>query len=147
MVEGRIGHLIPPPRARSSRVAGKSHRRQRASAAFALSYLLWLGARGQSAFQLAGTGQSLLLVCSGPLSAVPLTLFAAGARRLPLSLVGLLQYVSPSLQLLLGVYLWHEPFNGVRLIGYALIWLALIIYSVESLWTARQLRRPGGVAT
>jgi chloramphenicol-sensitive protein RarD len=112
-----------------------------------LSYLLWLAARGQNAFQSAGTEQSLLLACSGPLSAVPLTLFAAGARRLPLSLVGVLQYVSPSLQLLLGVYLWHEPFNGVRLIGYALIWLALVIYSVESVWTARQLRRSGGLAT
>ena len=85
--------------------------------------------------------QSLLLALSGPLSSIPLLLFAAGARRIPLSLVGVLQYISPTLQLLLGIFVWHEPFAPARLLGYALIWLALPIYSAEGLWAARLRRR------
>ena len=70
-----------------------------------------------------------------------LLLFAAGARRIPLSLVGVLQYISPTLQLLLGIFVWHEPFTLARLAGYALIWLALVIYSAEGVWAARLRRR------
>ena len=108
---------------------------------FAGSFIGWLAYHGQSALLAAGPGQSALLVLSGPLSSVPLLLFAAGARRIPLSLVGVLQYISPSLQLMLGVFVWHEPFNLERFVGYALIWLALIIYSVEGAWVARLRRR------
>jgi chloramphenicol-sensitive protein RarD len=68
-------------------------------------------------------------------------MFAAGARRIPLSLIGILQYISPTLQLLLGVLVWHEPFNGDRLVGYALIWLALGVYSVEGVRAAKLRRR------
>jgi chloramphenicol-sensitive protein RarD len=104
-------------------------------------YLIWLAREGQSSFAQAGPGQTALLVLSGPLSSVPLVMFAAGARRIPLSLVGVLQYISPTLQLLLGVLLWHEPFGGAKLIGYMLIWLALLIYSVEGAWAAKLRRR------
>src|SRR5690606_17553104 len=76
-------------------------------------------------------------------SSVPLLMFAAGARRIPLSLVGLLQYISPTLQLLLGVLVWREPFNAVKLVGYALIWLALMIYSADGAWAAQRRRRGG----
>jgi chloramphenicol-sensitive protein RarD len=107
----------------------------------AVVYLGWLGAREQNAFQWAGLGQSLLLALSGPLSSVPLLLFAAGARRIPLSLVGLLQYISPTLQLMLGVWVWHEPFSLLKAAGYALIWLGLLIYSIEGAWTAKLRRR------
>jgi chloramphenicol-sensitive protein RarD len=113
---------------------------------FALAYLVWLAYTGQNAFQSASLGQGLLLVLSGPLSSVPLLMFAAGARLIPLSLVGVLQYISPTLQLLLGVLVWHEPFSGVKLIGYALIWLALLVYSIEGAWTAARLRRRAGLA-
>jgi len=63
-------------------------------------------------------------------------LFAAGARRIPLSMLGLLQYIGPSLQLLLGVWLYHEPFGSARLIGFGLVWSALAIYSLEGMWRA-----------
>jgi chloramphenicol-sensitive protein RarD len=109
-------------------------------------YLLWLAREGQSSFAHASAGQAALLVLSGPLSSVPLVMFAAGARRIPLSLVGVLQYISPTLQLLLGVLLWREPFGGAKLCGYVLIWLALLIYSVEGAWAAKrraQLVQPG----
>ncbi len=107
----------------------------------AAGYLGWLGLHGQTAFQLSGSGQAALLVLAGPLSSVPLLMFAAGARRIPLSLIGILQYISPTLQLLLGVLVWHEPFNGAKLVGYALIWLALLVYSVEGAWAAKLRRR------
>lgn len=97
-------------------------------------YLVWQASVGSDAF-LHGTGTTqTLLAAAGPITAIPLLLFAAGARRIPLSLMGLLQYISPSLQLLLGVALYHEPFGGARLTGFALIWAGLALYSAESGW-------------
>jgi chloramphenicol-sensitive protein RarD len=106
----------------------------------AAGYLIWLGRTGQSGFVEGGLGQRLTLLAAGPLTSIPLLLFAAGARRIPLSLVGVLQYISPTLQLLLGIVMWHEPFQPEKLIGYALIWLALLLYSAESLWVWRRAR-------
>lgn len=76
---------------------------------------------------------SLLLIAAGPVTAIPLLMFAYGARRIPLSLVGLLQYIGPSLQLLIGVWLFNEAFDGLKLAGFALIWSGLLVYSVDSL--------------
>jgi chloramphenicol-sensitive protein RarD len=104
----------------------------------ALVYLLWLVQQGQSSFLQDGLGQRVALLCAGPLTAIPLVLFASGARRIPLSLVGVLQYISPTFQLLLGVLIWHEPFSPRKALGYALIWLALLLYSGESLWMWRR---------
>lgn len=73
------------------------------------------------------------MLLAGPLSALPLWLFSAGARRLPLATVGLVQYVSPTLQLALGVWVFGEPFDRERLIGFAFIWAALALVSAEAL--------------
>lgn len=103
------------------------------------AYLLWLAHLGQSGFVQADTPARLLLLAAGPITAAPLLLFAAGARRIPFSTLGLLQYVSPSLQLLIGVWLYHEPF-AERAIGYLLIWIALALFSVEGIvhgWRSR----------
>ena len=78
----------------------------------------------------------MLLAALGPITAIPLLLFAAGARRIRMSTLGLLQYVAPSLQLLLGVWVYNEPFGGKLLAGYAVIWSALALYSLEGLWQA-----------
>jgi chloramphenicol-sensitive protein RarD len=102
----------------------------------ALCGLLWLTIDGRSSFPGAPVSTQLLLLAAGPITAIPLLLFAAGARRIPLSLLGLLQYIGPTLQLLLGVWIYHEPFGGARLAGFALIWAALALYSAESLWRA-----------
>jgi chloramphenicol-sensitive protein RarD len=75
-----------------------------------------------------------LLFAAGPVTAVPLLLFAFGARRIPLSMLGLLQYIGPSIQLLLGIWLYHEPFGENRLIGFSLIWTGLFVYSVQGIW-------------
>ena len=76
---------------------------------------------------------TLLLISAGPVTAIPLLMFAYGARRIPLSLMGLLQYIGPSIQLLIGVWLFNEPFGEDNLAGFALIWLGLLIYSGDSL--------------
>ena len=101
------------------------------------AFFLLLPESGSShAFVNAGINTSLLLVAAGPVTAIPLLLFAYGARRIPLSLVGILQYIGPTIQLLLGIYLYNEAFSSTKLIGYGLIWCALGLYSIESLWQA-----------
>ncbi|MEO5734177.1 MAG: EamA family transporter RarD [Rubrivivax sp.] len=80
------------------------------------------------------------ILMSGPLTALPLLLFGAGARRLPLATLGLMQYIAPTIQLMLGVWIFHEPFEQTRLTGFVLIWLALLIVSVDAIRNARQAR-------
>ena len=107
----------------------------------AAAYLLWLAAQGAEHFTQAPWSLQALLALSGPVTAVPLLLFAAGARRIPFSTLGLLQYVAPTLQLLLGVWLFKEPFAGAKVAGYALVWSALAVFTGDSLWHAWRLRR------
>ena len=78
------------------------------------------------------------LVLAGPVTAIPLLWFAAGARRIPLATMGILQYISPSLQLALGVWLFHESFESSRLTGFLLIWAALLVYTLEGWWVRRR---------
>ncbi|WP_349656238.1 EamA family transporter RarD [Xanthomonas sp. 10-10] len=80
----------------------------------------------------------LLLIFGGVVTAVPLIGFAYGVRRIPLSLVGILQYIGPSLQLLLGVWFFHEPFDQGRAIGFAAIWIGLLLFVGDSVLRARQ---------
>ncbi|RZT38374.1 EamA family transporter RarD [Cupriavidus agavae] len=82
-----------------------------------------------------------LLLLAGPVTAVPLLFFAAGARRIPLSMLGILQYAGPTIQLMLGLWLWHEPFPVDKQIGYALIWVSLAIYAFEGLLVSRLKNR------
>jgi chloramphenicol-sensitive protein RarD len=100
----------------------------------ACAYLGWQYMGGSDAFTGAPLSAQLLLAAAGPITAIPLLMFAAGARRIPLSLLGLLQYIAPTLQFLLGVVLYHEPFGGARLVGFVLIWSGLAVYSLEGLW-------------
>ena len=80
----------------------------------------------------------LLLMLAGPVTAIPLLFFSAAARRIPLYLLGLLQYITPTGQMLLGLIVWHEPFSSAKIIGFAIIWTALAIYSLESIWFVRR---------
>ena len=106
----------------------------------ALAYLAWTGQGGQAAWTHAGPGLLASLLAVGPITAVPLLLFAAGARRIPLATLGLLQYISPMLQFLLGVWLLGETASPARLVGFGLIWAALLCYSVEGLWWQRMAK-------
>ena len=104
----------------------------------AAAYVVWLTVHGQNAFiNTDSTTTRLLLAAAGPITAIPLLLFASGARQIPLSVLGLLQYLSPTLQFLLGVWIFHEAFSADRLVGFALIWLALALFAAEGL-----LRKP-----
>jgi chloramphenicol-sensitive protein RarD len=107
----------------------------------AVGYLIWVEAQGRGSFAHTTAQINGLLAISGVVTAIPLLLFSAGARRVPLFLLGLLQYVSPTMQFLLGVFLFHEAFNVHRLIGFAFIWLALLFFSGEGLlWQRRHMR-------
>jgi len=99
----------------------------------AAGYLIWLSVQGNSAWSSAGVGLRALLLAAGPLTAAPLLCFTAGARRIPLSLLGVLQYLGPTLQLALGVLVFKEPFPATKLVGFALIWFSLLLYAVEGL--------------
>ncbi|HEY3598324.1 MAG TPA: EamA family transporter RarD [Paraburkholderia sp.] len=102
----------------------------------ALLYLAVVSLHGENGFAAGSVGVKVLLALAGPITAIPLLLFAAGARRIPLSMLGLIQYVTPTLQLLLGVLIYQEPFGGAQLIGYGAIWVALVVYSLDGLWRA-----------
>ncbi|MEW6760161.1 MAG: EamA family transporter RarD [Pseudomonadota bacterium] len=105
---------------------------------FAAVYVGWLTATGDNAFVNAPSDMTrILLVAAGPITAVPLLLFATGARKIPLSILGLLQYLSPTLQFLLGVWLFHEAFSSDRLVGFLMIWAALALFAGEGLWRSR----------
>jgi chloramphenicol-sensitive protein RarD len=104
----------------------------------ALITLFVLATRGELAFGHHGTGNALLLAGTGVITAIPLLLFGAGMRRLPLTVIGLLQYLAPVLQFAVGVGIRHEPMPTPRLIGFGLVWLALVVLTVDGV---RQQRR------
>lgn len=97
----------------------------------ALLYLVYADSIGKGAFLHTGAGSDLLMVGAGLITTVPLLMFASALQRIPLFLVGILQYITPTLQFLIGVLIYHEPFAYDKLIGFALVWVALIIFGVE----------------
>jgi chloramphenicol-sensitive protein RarD len=103
----------------------------------AAGYLLWLAATGRGAFARAAPGLDLLLLGSGLVTALPLVWFAAAARKLPLTTIGLLQFTAPSAAFLLGVFVYGEPFGAAQAACFGCIWLALLVYSLDALMGAR----------
>lgn len=98
----------------------------------ALIYLMFVQFTGTSAFLHQGALTDILLIGTGAVTSIPLLMFASAAREIPLTMIGILQYIAPTLQFLIGVFLYHEPFDQSRLIGFSLVWLALIIFWVEN---------------
>jgi chloramphenicol-sensitive protein RarD len=103
-------------------------------------FLTYLTFQGEPIFGPADPFTVGLLIFSGGLTAVPLLLFGGAARRINLSTLGLIQYIAPTIQLLLGVLVYQEPFSLDRAIGFSLIWIALFIYSIEGIVTMRKSR-------
>ena len=103
----------------------------------ALGYLFYISANSWGSY---GTGStiSLLLMLGGPITLIPLVLFASGVRRITYSTIGFLQYIAPSIALLLGIFVFHEEFGPNQLVTYGLIWTALAVYTVESIVFARK---------
>jgi len=110
-------------------------------APFALAFLAWQAHLGALAFANGSNSVRWLLVAAGPLTAVPLVLFTAGARRISFSLLGILQYLAPSLQWLVGIYVFHEDFDHHKALGFGLIWLALLVFALEGAWFGWQRAR------
>ena len=110
-------------------------------APIALGYILFLTARGDAEFGTNGSVHVALLVSTGIVTAIPLICFGAAATRVSLTTLGLLQYLAPTLQFALGVLLFHEPMPTMRWIGFGLVWVALVIFTAESInHRRRQLR-------
>ena len=113
----------------------------------ALAYLSYLGLKGDSSFGQASWVTTLLLALTGVITAIPLLFFASGARLVPLTTLGLLQYISPMMQFITGVFLFHEPFTSARLIGFCIIWVALLIFSVEGFFEWQKVANAAGAET
>jgi chloramphenicol-sensitive protein RarD len=103
----------------------------------ALAYLLFLDRAGTGAFLHSEPRINLLLVGAGFATTIPLLLFASAARRIPLLWIGLLQYIAPTIQFILGVTIYHEALTTQRLIGFSMVWAALIVFAVEGVLAHR----------
>lgn len=110
-------------------------------APLALSWLGWLHAEGAASFGQHGAVHDGLLLGAGVVTALPLLAFAAAANRVPLTLLGLLQYLAPTLQFACGVWLLHERVSPARWAGFGLVWAALLVFTADSLWRARRTPR------
>src|SRR5215216_5703736 len=98
----------------------------------ALLYLLIVERNGTGAFASESAETTLLLIGAGAVTTIPLLMFASAAKQIPLSVIGLLQYVAPTIQFLIGVFLYKEPFDHSHLIGFGIVWVALVIFWVEN---------------
>lgn len=116
-------------------------------APFAIGWLLWIGAQGTGGLGQWSIGTDAMLILGGTITAVPLLLFTAAAKRLPFSTLGFLQYLAPSLQFLMAVLLFGEHLTVPHIICFSAIWTALVIFSLDG-WRASVLRRraAGGLA-
>lgn len=108
----------------------------------ALIFLTFVDFSGTGAFLHEGALTDLLLIGAGAVTTIPLLMFASAARQIPLTVIGILQYIAPTIQFLIGVLVYHEPFDRSRLIGFGLVWIALIIFWVESYFANRVPVRP-----
>lgn len=109
-------------------------------APLALAYLAWALNSGQATFNHTDLPMQLLLLAAGPATAIPLLFFGAAAQRIPFGLLGMLQYIGPTLALTMGVWVLGEPFGPQRAVGFGIIWLACLIFSAELFWRSRQTR-------
>lgn len=110
----------------------------------ALAYLIYLEFLGVSAFGHIEATMSLLLILTGAATVLPLFLFVAAARKISMTNLGLLHYIAPTLQFLLGVFVYGEDFSPMRLIGFGFIWIALLIYSIDGIVAGRRKKKKIG---
>lgn len=101
-------------------------------------FLLWWHLNGTGALGRVDARTHGFILAAGLVTAVPLLLYAYGAQRIRLTTLGLLQYLAPTVQFVIGIFLYHEPFDAARLQAFALIWCGLILYCADSLWTQRK---------
>ena len=104
-------------------------------------FLVTAEVRGTGAFGHGGQQQLLLLAGSGLITSLPLLLFGFAAQRISLTHLGLLQYIAPSINLILGIFIYHEPFPPVRMVGFVLIWSALFLYLLEGIYLRKRIKK------
>jgi chloramphenicol-sensitive protein RarD len=107
----------------------------------AAAYLIFVELAGTGALLHSGRVRDVLMFGAGPITTLPLLLFAGGVRRIPLSLVGMLQYINPTMQILTAVFIYREPFTRTQLGGFGLVWAALAVFALEGYVTARLQER------
>jgi chloramphenicol-sensitive protein RarD len=111
----------------------------------AIAYLAWFADNAGAASPYGPITMVLLVAAAGPVTALPLLLFGAAARKIPLSVLGVIQYIAPSLQFLLAIFVFHEAFDPHKAIGYIAIWTGLAVFTAEAVWLASR-RRPEATA-
>jgi chloramphenicol-sensitive protein RarD len=109
---------------------------------FALIYLLFVESGGTAAFLHESASTTILLIGAGAVTTIPLLMFASAAKAIPLTVIGLLQYIAPTLQFLIGIFLYKEPFDRSHFIGFGIVWVALIIFWVENFLAHRMPVEP-----
>lgn len=109
----------------------------------ALIYLLFTDVTGGGAFVHAGISPTLLLIGAGAVTTIPLLMFASAAQNIPLSMVGVMQYIAPTMQFLLGVIVYKETFARFQLVGFGFVWLACLLFVIEGLWT--KMKKPENI--
>ncbi|MDT0166718.1 EamA family transporter RarD [Actinotalea sp. AC32] len=129
LIKNRVGRTVPAVTSLAVETA--------VLAPFALAYLVLLDAQGTGSWGEHGAGHALALAGTGVVTAVPLLLFGSAARRLPLSVVGLLQYAAPTVQFAVGVLVFGEEMPTARWVGFGLVWLALVVLTADGLRTGR----------
>lgn len=107
----------------------------------ALAFLAYLDVSGDASFGHRGVGNALLLACAGVLTAIPLLMFAGAANRVSMTVLGLLQYITPTMQFLLGILVFNESMTTARWLGFVLVWTALSIITTEAIVNRRRLMR------
>jgi chloramphenicol-sensitive protein RarD len=105
----------------------------------ALWYVMNLYLSGEGHFLMGNAAMNWLFIGAGIVTAIPLVLFSTGANNLPLNVLGFCQYLSPSLSLLLGIFLYHEPFTTVQLAGFSTIWISLVLFTISDFREQRHL--------
>ena len=113
----------------------------------ALVYLLIVEGRGDGVFLHSSAATDWLLAGTGVVTVMPLLLFASAVQRVPLSIIGVLQYIAPTIQLLLGIVVFREAFSSAQLTGFAFVWIALLLFGVDGVWAGRRARPEPGRGT
>ena len=107
----------------------------------AIGYVIWLQSHGTGHFIAGSTTDTILLLCCGLVTAVPLMIYANGAKLLRLSTIGIMQYIAPTMFFLIAVFVFDEPFGRAKMIAFPIIWLALVIYTTSMITQARAASR------
>jgi chloramphenicol-sensitive protein RarD len=108
----------------------------------AVAFLTLTGIFGKGAFLRIGLTTDMLLVGAGAITSITLLMFASAAQSLPLTIIGIMEYIAPTIAFLLGVLVYKELFDYTRLVGFGIVWVALILFTAEGFWTRRNTLQP-----